>query len=108
MGSQKRKIYQLRVLLLSRSYRMHTFCSKVQEYSPSEAAKVYEKTLSSRKNVPMFNPLAALDGGRRRDGTSNDPMANDRQSIQSHFNLATKICNVSFFFQFFFSTLCKI
>ncbi|KAK6732347.1 hypothetical protein RB195_016622 [Necator americanus] len=67
--------------------------AKVQEYSPSEAAKVYEKALSSRKNVPMFNPLAALDGGRRRDGTSNDPMANDRQSIQSHFNLATKICN---------------
>ncbi|EPB68083.1 HEAT repeat protein [Ancylostoma ceylanicum] len=67
--------------------------AKVQEYSPSEAAKVYEKTLSSRKNVPMFNPLAALDGGRRRDGTTNDPMANDRQSIQSHFNLATKICN---------------
>ncbi|CAJ0606280.1 unnamed protein product [Cylicocyclus nassatus] len=67
--------------------------AKVQEYSPSEAAKVYEKTLSSRKNVPMFNPLAALDGGRRRDGSANDPLANDRQSIQSHFNLATKICN---------------
>ncbi|VDK44890.1 unnamed protein product [Cylicostephanus goldi] len=41
----------------------------------------------------MFNPLAALDGGRRRDGSANDPLANDRQSIQSHFNLATKICN---------------
>ncbi|KHJ90099.1 hypothetical protein OESDEN_10065 [Oesophagostomum dentatum] len=67
--------------------------AKVQEYSPSEAAKVYEKTLSSRKNVPMFNPLAALDGGRRRDGAANDPLANDRQSIQSHFNLATKICS---------------
>ncbi|PIO71278.1 hypothetical protein TELCIR_06830 [Teladorsagia circumcincta] len=66
--------------------------AKVQEYSPSEAAKVYEKALSSRKNVPMFNPLAALDGGRRRDGHT-DPVANDRQSIQSHFNLATKICN---------------
>ncbi|KAK6048991.1 hypothetical protein COOONC_13504 [Cooperia oncophora] len=66
--------------------------AKVQEYSPSEAAKVYEKALSSRKNVPMFNPLAALDGGRHRDGHT-DPAANDRQSIQSHFNLATKICN---------------
>uniref|UniRef100_A0A7I4Y7D1 Nipped-B protein n=1 Tax=Haemonchus contortus TaxID=6289 RepID=A0A7I4Y7D1_HAECO len=66
--------------------------AKVQEYSPSEAAKVYEKALSSRKNVPMFNPLTAIDGGRRRDGHV-DPLANDRQSIQSHFNLATKICN---------------
>lgn len=63
--------------------------AKAQEYSPSEAAKVYEKALSSRKNVPMFNPLAALDGGRRRDGQ----LDHDRQSIQSHFNLAARICN---------------
>ncbi|VDM61376.1 unnamed protein product [Angiostrongylus costaricensis] len=68
--------------------------AKVQEYSPSEAAKIYEKALSSRKNVQMFNPLAALDGGRRRDGQGGlEHLANDRQSIQSHFNLATKICN---------------
>ncbi|KAJ1354545.1 hypothetical protein KIN20_011525 [Parelaphostrongylus tenuis] len=68
--------------------------AKVQEYSPSESAKVYEKALSSRKNIQMFNPLAALDGSRRRDGQGAlEHMANDRQSIQSHFNLATKICN---------------
>uniref|UniRef100_A0A158P7D5 Nipped-B protein n=1 Tax=Angiostrongylus cantonensis TaxID=6313 RepID=A0A158P7D5_ANGCA len=68
--------------------------AKVQEYSPSEAAKIYEKALSSRKNVQMFNPLAALDGGRRRDGQGGlEHLSNDRQSIQSHFNLATKICN---------------
>ncbi|KJH47696.1 hypothetical protein DICVIV_06220 [Dictyocaulus viviparus] len=68
--------------------------AKVQEYSPSEAAKIYEKALSSRKNVLMFNPLAALDVGRRREGMNSiEPILNDRQSIQSHFNLATKICN---------------
>ncbi|WKX93369.1 hypothetical protein Q1695_010984 [Nippostrongylus brasiliensis] len=67
--------------------------AKVQEYSPSEAAKVYEKALSTRKNVPMFNPLVALDGGRRRDGQLDQSTANDRHSIQSHFNLAGRICS---------------
>lgn len=90
MGSRKRECRRLVYEVVQQIPEPLVF-SKAQEYSPSEAAKVYEKALSSRKNVPMFNPLAALDGGRRRDGQ----LDHDRQSIQSHFNLAARICNVS-------------
>lgn len=40
-----------------------SFCfenSKISRYSPSEAAKVYEKTMQ-RHPVPTFNPKSILD-----------------------------------------------
>lgn len=36
------------------------FCSKIQQYSPSEAVKVYEKTASRRSNA-QFNPKGTIN-----------------------------------------------
>lgn len=35
-------------------------CRKIQQYSPSEPAKVYEKTANRRANT-LFNPKAILN-----------------------------------------------
>lgn len=35
------------------------FCSKIHRYSPTEAAKVYEKPLN-RKSLPVFEPQHTL------------------------------------------------
>lgn len=42
------------------------FCSKIQQYSPSEPAKVYEKTASRRTNG-LFNPTITLN--KLKEGT---------------------------------------
>ncbi|VDK76365.1 unnamed protein product, partial [Anisakis simplex] len=58
--------------------------SKIQEYSPSEAAKVYEKALSSRKNIQMFFPQTALQELR--------PEAiHQRDTVNGHINMANQI-----------------
>ncbi|VDM40811.1 unnamed protein product [Toxocara canis] len=58
--------------------------AKVQEYSPSEAAKVYEKALSSRKNITMFYPQTALQELRPE-------AAHQRDTVNGHINMANQI-----------------
>uniref|UniRef100_A0A158Q833 Nipped-B protein n=1 Tax=Elaeophora elaphi TaxID=1147741 RepID=A0A158Q833_9BILA len=58
--------------------------AKVQEYSPSEAAKVYEKALSSRRNMLMFNPHSALQELRPET-------AQKRDTVNGHIEMANQI-----------------
>uniref|UniRef100_A0A915BWJ3 Nipped-B protein n=2 Tax=Parascaris univalens TaxID=6257 RepID=A0A915BWJ3_PARUN len=58
--------------------------AKVQEYSPSEAAKVYEKALSTRKNIAMFYPQTALQELRPE-------AAHQRDTVNGHINMANQI-----------------
>lgn len=60
---------------------------KVQEYSPSEAAKVYEKALSTRKNIAMFYPQTALQELRPE-------AAHQRDTVNGHINMANQIVYV--------------
>uniref|UniRef100_A0A183EAM9 Nipped-B protein n=1 Tax=Gongylonema pulchrum TaxID=637853 RepID=A0A183EAM9_9BILA len=51
------------ILLYLKSFLMKLYGftdAKLQEYSPSEAAKVYEKAVNTRRNMAMFNPQSAL------------------------------------------------
>ncbi|CAJ0958765.1 unnamed protein product, partial [Mesorhabditis belari] len=60
--------------------------AKVQEYSPTDGAKLYEKAIG-RKNVHMFCPqsaIAELDPSR----------VADRDTMKGHFNLSHQICNL--------------
>uniref|UniRef100_A0A1I8EA76 Nipped-B protein n=1 Tax=Wuchereria bancrofti TaxID=6293 RepID=A0A1I8EA76_WUCBA len=63
--------------------------AKVQEYSPSEAAKVYEKAVSSRRNMLMFNPHSALqelrpETAQKRDTFRNMLLSLDRDNGDEH------------------------
>ncbi|KAK6104387.1 Sister chromatid cohesion C-terminus family protein [Brugia pahangi] len=58
--------------------------AKVQEYSPSEAAKVYEKAVSSRRNMLMFNPHSALQELRPET-------AQKRDTVNGHIEMANQI-----------------
>lgn len=62
----------------------------MQEYSPSEAAKIYEKALNSRKNIAMFYPQTALQELRPET-------ASQRDTVNSHINMANQIVYVSFY-----------
>ncbi|CAD6192097.1 unnamed protein product [Caenorhabditis auriculariae] len=89
----KTKLYDLMIncqscflLLYLRSFLMKVYSfteAKVQEYSPSEAAKVYEKA-ASRKNVQMFSPQSALE---ELSGNK----ASERNTMEGNYNLAHKI-----------------
>uniref|UniRef100_A0A915PUN3 Nipped-B protein n=1 Tax=Setaria digitata TaxID=48799 RepID=A0A915PUN3_9BILA len=58
--------------------------AKVQEYSPSEAAKVYEKAVSGRRNMLMFNPHSALQELRPE-------AAQKRDTVNGHIEMANQI-----------------
>ncbi|KAL3993808.1 Sister chromatid cohesion C-terminus family protein [Acanthocheilonema viteae] len=58
--------------------------AKVQEYSPSEAAKVYEKAVSSRRNMLMFNPHSALEELRPETALK-------RNTVNGHIEMANQI-----------------
>ncbi|CAI5442496.1 unnamed protein product [Caenorhabditis angaria] len=57
--------------------------AKVQEYLPSEAAKVYEKA-ASRKNIHMFTPMTALE-------ELNPQTIAERNTMKGDYDLAQKI-----------------
>lgn len=59
--------------------------AKVQEYSPSEAAKVYDKAVT-RRNVPMFHAHSALEELKPE-------VIQERNTFQGDCNLARKICS---------------
>lgn len=75
-------------LLLCRFVKISSFFRKVQEYSPSEAAKVYEKAVSSRRNMLMFNPHSALQELRPET-------AQKRDTVNGHIEMANQIVAVS-------------
>ncbi|KHN74356.1 Nipped-B-like protein pqn-85 [Toxocara canis] len=78
-------LYQsLRVNRQQRRSFLSSVLRKVQEYSPSEAAKVYEKALSSRKNITMFYPQTALQELRPE-------AAHQRDTVNGHINMANQI-----------------
>ncbi|MCP9261200.1 hypothetical protein DINM_004449 [Dirofilaria immitis] len=58
--------------------------AKVQEYSPSEAAKVYEKAVSNRRNMLMFNPHSVLQELRPET-------AQKRDTVNGHIEMANQI-----------------
>ncbi|VDK74707.1 unnamed protein product [Litomosoides sigmodontis] len=58
--------------------------AKVQEYSPSESAKIYEKAVSSRRNMLMFNPHSALQELRPET-------AQKRDTVNGHIEMANQI-----------------
>ena len=62
---------------------------KVQEYSPSEAAKVYEKALSSRKNITIFYPQTALEELKPESAT-------ERETVKGQINMANQIVIVRY------------
>lgn len=72
---------------------LFTIFRKVQEYSPSEAAKVYEKALNSRKNIAMFNPQTALHELRPET-------AQQRETVAGHIEMSKQIVAVSTAFVF--------
>ncbi|VDO42783.1 unnamed protein product [Brugia timori] len=65
-------------------FKFSCFFRKVQEYSPSEAAKVYEKAVSSRRNMLMFNPHSALQELRPET-------AQKRDTVNGHIEMANQI-----------------
>lgn len=60
----------------------------MQEYSPSESAKVYEKAVSSRRNMLMFNPHSALQ-------ELHPETAQKRDTVNGHIEMANQIVAVS-------------
>lgn len=60
--------------------------SKVKEYSPSEAAKVYDKPVT-RRNIPIFNPQSLFNECNKNPAT--------RNTIQDHIDLANHFSKVS-------------
>uniref|UniRef100_A0A0N4V606 Nipped-B protein n=1 Tax=Enterobius vermicularis TaxID=51028 RepID=A0A0N4V606_ENTVE len=65
-------------------YLKNFLMKKVQEYSPSEAAKVYEKALSSRKNITIFYPQTALEELKPESAT-------ERETVKGQINMANQI-----------------
>lgn len=47
-------------------YANNCFCRKIQQYSPSEPAKVYEKTATRRSNA-IFNPKGTINKLKQGD-----------------------------------------
>ncbi|VDK72975.1 unnamed protein product, partial [Onchocerca ochengi] len=58
--------------------------AKIQEYSPSEAAKIYEKAVNSRRNMLMFNPHSALQELRMET-------VQKRDTVNGHIEMANQI-----------------
>ncbi|VDO59990.1 unnamed protein product [Onchocerca flexuosa] len=58
--------------------------AKVQEYSPSEAAKIYEKAVNNRRNMLMFNPHSALQELRMET-------VQKRDTVNGHIEMANQI-----------------
>uniref|UniRef100_A0A914CW65 Nipped-B protein n=1 Tax=Acrobeloides nanus TaxID=290746 RepID=A0A914CW65_9BILA len=93
LPEDKSKIYELMrkshacfLLLYIKTFLMKLYGfneSKVQEYSPSEAAKVYEKPVT-RKNVSVFNPEMTLQ--ELLPG-----VIATRDTIEGHINLSQQI-----------------
>lgn len=74
----------------------YSFFSRLQEYSPSELAKVYEKPMN-RRNIAVFSPEALM---RHLDVVKNDvqDLMQTRKKLAEHFrNVKTKF-NFHFFF----------
>uniref|UniRef100_A0A0N5APU5 Nipped-B protein n=1 Tax=Syphacia muris TaxID=451379 RepID=A0A0N5APU5_9BILA len=75
------------LLLYLKNFLMKLYAfsdAKIQEYSPSEAAKVYEKALSSRKNIAIFTPLTALEELKPEN-------AKGRETVKGQINMASQI-----------------
>jgi hypothetical protein len=63
----------------------------VQEYSPTEAAKVYEKAATRRQNNPLFNPMHTL----RELDPNEQQKTMDHASPEFRWYISQRFCHVS-------------
>lgn len=71
---------------------MFVFFSKIQQYSPSEAAKVYEKN-ASRRSSALFNPKGTIQ--KLKEGNPSEYLDEEGRR-----DLIRQYLDVSVFFTF--------
>lgn len=79
--------------------------SKIQKYSPTESAKVYDKAVN-RKSKVHFNPRQTLDYVKRDIAEMDLSYETKKNIVKQYLDVSIQYCDLSLFMCHFMSFVC--